>query len=241
MTVYMIGAGPGDPDLITLKAVKILKEADVVLYDSLANDVLLDYAPDGVELIYVGKRAGEHYRKQPEINELLIEQGKKHEKVVRLKGGDPFIFGRGGEEELALLKEGINVEFVPGINSGIGSATAIGLPLTHRAIATSLTLVTGHEDPKKTEKQVNWDYTADTIVVFMGVGLLKHYVPKILKYKSPDTPVCAIENGTLPNQKIVMGTLADITEKEIKPPALIIIGEVVNIYKECLELRSKFE
>lgn len=241
MTVYMIGAGPGDPDLITLKAVKILKEADVVLYDSLANDVLLDYAPDGVELIYVGKRAGEHYRKQPEINELLIEQGKKHEKVVRLKGGDPFIFGRGGEEELALLKEGINVEFVPGINSGIGSATAIGLPLTHRAIATSLTLVTGHEDPKKTEKQVNWDYTADTIVVFMGVGLLKHYIPKILKYKSPDTPVCAIENGTLPNQKIVMGTLADITEKEINPPALIIIGEVVNIYKECLELRSKFE
>lgn len=241
MTVYMIGAGPGDPDLITLKAVKILKEADVVLYDSLANDVLLDYAPDGVELIYVGKRAGEHYRKQPEINELLIEQGKKHEKVVRLKGGDPFIFGRGGEEELALLKEGINVEFVPGINSGIGSATAIGLPLTHRAIATSLTLVTGHEDPKKTEKQVNWDYTADTIVVFMGVGLLKHYVPKILKYKSPDTPVCAIENGTLPNQRIVMGTLADITEKKINPPALIIIGEVVNIYKECLELRSKFE
>ena len=241
MTVYMIGAGPGDPDLITLKAVKILKEADVVLYDSLANDVLLDYAPDGVELIYVGKRAGEHYRKQPEINELLIEQGKKHEKVVRLKGGDPFIFGRGGEEELALLKEGIDVEFVPGINSGIGAATSIGLPLTHRAIATSLTLVTGHEDPTKTEKQVNWDYTADTIVVFMGVGLLKHYVPKILEHKSPDTPVCAIENGTLPNQKIVMGTLADITEKEIKPPALIIIGEVVNIYKECLELRSKLE
>lgn len=241
MTVYMIGAGPGDPDLITVKAVKILKEADVVLYDSLANDVLLDYAPDDAERIYVGKRAGEHYRKQPEINQLLIEQGKKHEKVVRLKGGDPFIFGRGGEEELALLKEGINVEFVSGINSAIGSATGIGLPLTHRAIATSLTLVTGHEDPQKTEKQVNWDYTADTIVVFMGVGLLKKYVPKILKYKSPDTPVAAIENGTLPNQKIITGTLADITEKKITPPALIIIGEVVNIYLECEELRSKME
>ncbi len=241
MTVYMIGAGPGDPDLITVKAVKILKEAEVVLYDSLANDVLLDYAPDDAELIYVGKRAGEHYRKQPEINELLIEQGKKYDKVVRLKGGDPFIFGRGGEEELALLKEGINVEFVSGINSAIGSATGIGLPLTHRAIATSLTLVTGHEDPQKNEKQVNWDYTADTIVVFMGVGLLKHYVPKILKYKSPDTPVCVIENGTLPNQKIITGTLADITEKRIKPPALVIIGEVVNIYKECEELRSKIE
>ena len=241
MTVYMIGAGPGDPDLITVKAVKILKEAEVVLYDSLANDELLKYAPDDVELIYVGKRAGEHYRKQPEINEILIEQGKKYDKVVRLKGGDPFIFGRGGEEELALLKEGINVEFVSGINSAIGSATGIGLPLTHRAISTSLTLVTGHEDPQKTEKQVNWDYTADTIVVFMGVGLLKRYVPKILEYKSPDTPVCAIENGTLPNQKVITGTLADITEKQIKPPALIIIGEVVNIYLECQELRSKFE
>lgn len=241
MTVYMIGAGPGDPDLITVKAVKILKEAEVILYDSLANDELLKYAPDDVELIYVGKRAGEHYRKQPEINEILVEQGKKYDKVVRLKGGDPFIFGRGGEEELALLKEGIDVQFVSGINSAIGSATGIGLPLTHRAIATSLTLVTGHEDPQKTEKQVNWDYTADTIVVFMGVGLLKNYVPKILKYKSPDTPVCAIENGTLPNQKVITGTLADITEKRIKPPALIIIGEVVNIYLECEELRSKME
>lgn len=241
MTVYMIGAGPGDPDLITVKAVKILEKAEVILYDSLANDELLSYAPDDVELIYVGKRAGEHYRKQPEINQILIDQGKKHDNVVRLKGGDPFIFGRGGEEELALLAEGINVEFVPGINSAIGAATMMGLPLTHRAISTSLTLVTGHEDPEKSEKQVNWDYTADTLVVFMGVGLLKKYVPKILKYRSPDTPVCAIENGTLPNQKVIMGTLADITEKEIKPPALIIIGDVVNVYKECLELRSKFE
>lgn len=241
MTVYMLGAGPGDPDLITVKAVKILKKADVVLYDSLANDELLKYAPDNVELIYVGKRAGEHYRKQPEINQLLIEQGKKHENVVRLKGGDPFIFGRGGEEELALLAEGIDVEFVPGINSAIGAATSIGLPLTHRAISTSLTLVTGHEDPDKTEKQVNWDYTADTLVVFMGVGLLKKYVPKILKYRSPDTPVCVIENGTLPEQKIILGTLEDIIEKPIRPPALVIIGEVVNIYKECQQLRSKLE
>ena len=133
------------------------------------------------------------------------------------------------------------MEFVSGINSAIGSATGIGLPLTHRAISTSLTLVTGHEDPQKTEKQVNWDYTADTIVVFMGVGLLKKYVPKILEYKSPDTPVCAIEKGTLPDQRIITGTLADITEKKIRPPALIIIGDVVNIYKECEELRSKME
>lgn len=241
MTVYMLGAGPGDPDLITIKAIKILKKAEVILYDSLANDALLEYAPDDVKLMYVGKRAGEHYKKQPEINQLLIEQAKKYDNVVRLKGGDPFIFGRGGEEELALLEEGIDVEFVPGINSAIGAATSIGLPLTHRAVATSLTLVTGHEDPEKTEKQVNWDYTADTLVVFMGVGLLKKYVPKLLKYRSPDTPVCAIENGTLPDQRIVTGTLADITEKRIRPPALIIIGDVVKIYNECQELRSKIE
>ena len=121
----MLGAGPGDPDLITLKAIKILEKADVVLYDSLANDSLLEYAPTTARLIYVGKRAGEHYRKQPEINQLLIDEGKKCETVVRLKGGDPFIFGRGGEEELALLREGIDVEVVPGINSALGSAAMI--------------------------------------------------------------------------------------------------------------------
>ncbi|WP_304124499.1 uroporphyrinogen-III C-methyltransferase [Methanosphaera cuniculi] len=241
MTVYMLGAGPGDPDLITLKAIKILEKADVVLYDSLANDTLLEYAPTTARLIYVGKRAGEHYRKQPEINQLLIDEGKKCETVVRLKGGDPFIFGRGGEEELALLREGINVEVIPGINSALGSSAMIGLPLTHRAISTSLTLVTGHEDPEKSEKQVNWDYTADTLVIFMGVGLLKKYVPKILEYRDADTPVCVIENGTLPNQKVITGTLGDITEKEIKPPALVIIGEVVNIYLEAEKLRSKLE
>lgn len=241
MTVYMLGAGPGDPDLITLKAIKILEKADVVLYDSLANDTLLEYAPTTARLIYVGKRAGEHYRKQPEINQLLIDEGKKCETVVRLKGGDPFIFGRGGEEELALLREGINVEVIPGINSALGSSAMIGLPLTHRAISTSLTLVTGHENPEKSEKQVNWDYTADTLVIFMGVGLLKKYVPKILEYRDADTPVCVIENGTLPNQKVITGTLGDITEKEIKPPALVIIGEVVNIYLEAEKLRSKLE
>ncbi|MCI5867304.1 MAG: uroporphyrinogen-III C-methyltransferase [Methanosphaera sp.] len=241
MTVYMLGAGPGDPELITLKAINILKKAEVVLYDSLANDELLEYAPDDAKLIFVGKRAGEHYRKQPEINQLLIEEGKQHDIVVRLKGGDPFIFGRGGEEELALLEEGIDVQVVPGINSALGSSAMIGLPLTHRAVSTSLTLITGHEDPEKSEKQVNWDYTADTLVVFMGVGLLKKYVPKILEYRSPETPVCVIENGTLPEQRVITGTLGDIVEKKINPPALVIIGEVVNIYLESQKLRSKLE
>ncbi|MGC9516369.1 MAG: uroporphyrinogen-III C-methyltransferase [Methanomicrobiales archaeon] len=232
MVVYLIGAGPGDPDLITLKAVNILKEADVVIYDRLANEKILEYA-SGAEFIYVGKKAGEHYKSQDEINEILIKQGKKHDMVVRLKGGDPFVFGRGGEEMLALLEEGIEVDFVPGVTSAIGVPTATGLPVTHRGIATSFTIVTGHEDPTKKEKQVKWDYTADTLIILMGVGHLKDNINEIMKFRNPETPVCVIENGTLPKQKVIIGTLGDITEKEINPPALVIVGNVVEIYKKA--------
>jgi len=232
MVVYLIGAGPGDPDLITLKAVKILKKADVVIYDRLANEQILDYARDA-KFIYVGKKAGEHYKSQDEINQILIEQGKNHDLVVRLKGGDPFVFGRGGEEMLALLEEGITVDFVPGVTSAIGVPTSAGLPVTHRAVATSFTIVTGHEDPTKEEKQVKWDFTADTIIILMGVGNLKANINEIMKYKKSDTPVCVIENGTMPQERVVLGTLEDITEKEITPPALVIVGNVVDIYKKA--------
>ncbi|AXV38485.1 MAG: uroporphyrinogen-III C-methyltransferase [Methanobacterium sp. BRmetb2] len=232
MVVYLIGAGPGDPDLITLKAVKILKKADVVIYDRLANEQILDYAKDA-KFIYVGKKAGEHYKSQDEINQILIEQGKNHDLVVRLKGGDPFVFGRGGEEMLALLEEGIAVDFVPGVTSAIGVPTSAGLPVTHRAVATSFTIVTGHEDPTKEEKQVKWDFSADTIIILMGVGNLKANINEIMKYKKSDTPVCVIENGTMPQERVVLGTLEDITEKEINPPALVIVGNVVNIYKKA--------
>jgi len=234
MVVYLIGAGPGDPDLITLKAVKILKKADVVVYDRLANEKILEYAKDA-ELIYVGKKAGEHYKSQDEINQILLEQGKKHNVVVRLKGGDPFVFGRGGEEMLALLNEGISVDFVPGVTSAIGVPTSVGLPVTHRGVATSFTVVTGHEDPTKKEKQVKWDYTADTIIILMGVGRLKDNVQEIMKYRGPETPVCVIENGTLPKERVVLGTLGDITKKKINTPALVIIGNVVNVYKKALQ------
>ena len=234
MVVYLIGAGPGDPDLITLKAVKILKKADVVVYDRLANEKILEYAKDA-ELIYVGKKAGEHYKSQDEINQILLEQGKKHNVVVRLKGGDPFVFGRGGEEMLALLNEGISVEFVPGVTSAIGVPTSVGLPVTHRGVATSFTVVTGHEDPTKKEKQVKWDYTADTIIILMGVGRLKDNVQEIINYRAPETPVCVIENGTLPKERVVMGTLGDITKKNINTPALVIIGNVVDVYKKALQ------
>ena len=234
MVVYLVGAGPGDPDLVTLKAVKALKKADVVVYDRLANEEILEYA-NGAEMIYVGKSAGKHSKKQEEINEILIKQAKKQEVVVRLKGGDPFVFGRGGEELLALLKEGIHVELVPGVTSAIGVPTTVGLPVTHRGVATSFTVVTGHEDPTKKEKQVKWNYKADTIVILMGVGHLEENTHEIMKYKDPKTPVCVIEKGTRPDERIVLGTLEDISEKEINPPALVIIGPVVDVFREIQE------
>ncbi|MDI6723913.1 MAG: uroporphyrinogen-III C-methyltransferase [Methanobacterium sp.] len=231
MVVYLIGAGPGDPELITLKAVNALKKADVVLYDKLANDEILKYA-DGAKLIYVGKQAGHHYKSQNEINEILVKEAKENDVVVRLKGGDPFVFGRGGEEMLALHEEGLSFELIPGVTSAIGVPTTIGLPVTHRGVATSLTLVTGHEDPTKNEKQVKWDFTADTIVILMGIGNLAENTAEIMKYKDPDTPVCVIENGTMENQRIITGTLENITEKDINPPALVVIGHVVDVFKE---------
>ena len=240
MVVYLVGAGPGDPDLITLKAIKALKKANVVIYDRLANNEILKYA-ENADLIYVGKKAGEHYKKQDEINQILIDQGKKHENVVRLKGGDPFVFGRGGEEMLALLEEGIHVEFIPGVTSAIGVPTSSGLPVTHRGVATSLTIVTGHEDPTKPNKQVKWDFKADTIIILMGIGLLEENTKEIMKYKDPKTPVCVIENGTSPDQRIITGTLEDITQNHINTPALVIVGKVVDVFKESLLKKTKFE
>ncbi|MFU2192171.1 uroporphyrinogen-III C-methyltransferase [Methanobacterium sp. MZD130B] len=231
MVVYLVGAGPGDPDLITLKAIKALEKADVVIYDRLANEKILKYA-NGAEMIYVGKRAGKHSKKQEEINEILLKQAKKHDMVVRLKGGDPFVFGRGGEEVLSLLEEGIHVEFIPGVTSAIGVPTTVGLPVTHRGVATSFTVVTGHEDPTKKEKQVKWNYNADTIIILMGVDRLKKNTEEIMKHKDPETPVCVIENGTKPDEKIILGTLENISEKNINPPALVIIGPVVDLFKD---------
>ena len=232
MVVYLIGAGPGDADLITLKAVKALNKADVVLYDYLANEEILEHAPESAKRIYVGKKAGEHYKTQDEINELIIAQARENENVVRLKGGDPFVFGRGGEEILALMENDIQFEVIPGVTSAIGAPTSLGLPVTHRALATSVTIVTGHEDPTKSEKQVKWDYTADTLIILMGIGNIKENTNEIMKYRAPDTPVSVIESGTLPKEIVVFGTLEDISTTEINTPAILIIGEVVNLYKE---------
>ncbi|MBE6498154.1 MAG: uroporphyrinogen-III C-methyltransferase [Methanobrevibacter sp.] len=232
MVVYLIGAGPGDADLITLKAVKALNKADVVLYDYLANEEILAHVPEDAERIYVGKKAGEHYKTQDEINELIIAQAQNHENVVRLKGGDPFVFGRGGEEILALMEHDIKFEVIPGVTSAIGAPTSLGLPVTHRAVATSLTIVTGHEDPTKAESQVHWDYTADTLVILMGIGNIRENTAEIMKYRSADTPVCVVESGTLPDENVVFGTLGDIADKKINTPAIVIIGDVVNLYQD---------
>ncbi|MDR2874190.1 MAG: uroporphyrinogen-III C-methyltransferase [Methanobrevibacter sp.] len=231
MVVYLVGAGPGDLELITLKAVNILKKADLVIYDNLVNEDILNFA-DNAERIYVGKKAGTHYKSQNEINNILIEQSKNYEIIVRLKGGDPFVFGRGGEEILILIENNIAFEVIPGISSAIGIPTSIGLPVSHRTVATSFTVITGHEDPKKSNKQVKWDYTADTLIILMSVGKIKENTEALMKYRSNDTPVCVIENGTLPNERIIFGTLKDIGDKKINTPAILVIGEVVDIYKK---------
>ncbi len=232
MVVYLIGAGPGDADLITLKAVKILNKADVVFYDYLANDEILNHVPDSAERIYVGKKAGEHYKTQNQINDLIITQARNYENVVRLKGGDPFVFGRGGEEILALMENNIEFEVVPGVTSAIGVPTSLGLPVTHRAVATSVTIVTGHEDPTKDESQVHWDYTADTLVILMGIGNIRENTHEIMKYRDGSTPVCVIENGTLPDEKVIFSTLENISNEDINTPAILIIGDVVELYED---------
>ncbi|MBC7101459.1 uroporphyrinogen-III C-methyltransferase [Methanothermobacter tenebrarum] len=235
MVVYLIGAGPGDPELITLKALKVIKKADVIIYDRLINNKILEYAPEDAKLIYVGKKPGGHSKTQEEINKIIVEEAKKENIVVRLKGGDPFIFGRGGEELLTLKSHGIKTKTIPGITSAIGVPTAASLPITHRGLATSFTIVTGHEDPTKGKKQVHWDYKADTIIILMGVGNLKENTQEIMRYRPADTPVCAIENGTTEKEKITFGTLEDIHTKNIKPPAIIIIGHIVNLYKKIIK------
>ncbi len=236
MPVYLIGAGPGDPDLITLKAVKALNKADVVLYDYLANEKILEHAPKNAKILYVGKKAGEHYKTQDEINQLIIKEAKENENVVRLKGGDPFVFGRGGEELLELVKENIDFEVIPGVTSAIGAPTSMAFPITHRGVATSFTVVTGHEDPTKENKQVKWDYTADTLIILMGIGNIKENTQEIMKYRDPKTPACVVESGTLPNERVVFGTLDTIADKDINTPAILVIGNVIDIFKEIKKI-----
>lgn len=234
--VHLVGAGPGDPELLTLKALRILQEADIVYYDRLVSDEVLNLIRRDADRICVGKSKGDHSVPQEEIHELLISSAREGRRVVRLKGGDPFIFGRGGEEMEAVLAAGIEAFVVPGISSALGCAAQAGVPLTHRDHAQSLTFVTGHAKEGDVP-DLDWDSLArskQTVVVFMGVGTAATITDKLIEAgRQPDTPVAVIENGTLPNEIQVFGILAElpdlITDNGIKGPALLIIGEVAGL------------
>ncbi|MFZ2472038.1 MAG: uroporphyrinogen-III C-methyltransferase [Methanothrix sp.] len=230
--VYLVGAGPGDPELMTLKAKRLLGVADVVLFDRLLDPRMLEGVK--AELIDVGKNAGRHKLTQEGINQLLIEKANAGNIVVRLKGGDPYLFGRGGEEALALQEKGIPFEVVPGVTSSIAAPELAGIPVTHRGVASSLIIVTGHEEPGK-ETPLDWAAIAalgGTLVVLMGVSRLEHNVAALIKAgKSPQTPAAMVEKGGWPEQRMISATLADIAEKAkeamIESPAILVVGDVV--------------
>ena len=238
--VYLVGAGPGDPGLLTVRGLQCLREADALVYDRLANDRLLAEARPDAERIYVGKEPDAHTLTQDEICQLLVRLGLEGKTVCRLKGGDPFVFGRGGEEALALLEVGVPFEIVPGVTSAIAAAAYAGIPVTHRGVATSFAAITGHEDPTKGESSIRWDRLAtgvDTLVFLMGVGNLPHIVENLVANGRPaGTPVALVRWGTTPKQRVVTGTLADIVERvaaaRLKSPALIVVGEVVALREQ---------
>jgi uroporphyrinogen III methyltransferase / synthase len=232
--VYLVGAGPGDPGLMTVRGLELLRRADVLVYDQLVNPALLEEARSTAVRIYVGKKAGCHCIAQEEINEVLIRYGRQGYEVVRLKGGDPFVFGRGGEEAEALADADIPFVVVPGVSSAIAAPAYAGIPLTHRKFASSFAVVTGHE-ARKTQSSVDWKKLAtavDTLVILMGLHNLPAIVAKLIAYgRSPETPVALVRWGTTPEQQTVIGTLADIVEKSalLKAPVLIVVGDVVNL------------
>ena len=235
--VYLVGAGPGDPGLITVKGLECIKQADVLIYDFLASPVLLKHAVENAEIIYVGKKGGDHTLSQERINSLIIEKAKSGLTVTRLKGGDPFIFGRGGEEAEELVKAKIPFEIVPGVTSATAAPAYAGIPLTHRKFTSTLAFVTGHEDPAKEESSIDWAALAKgigTIVFLMGVKNLPNITSRLVSHgMSSDTPVALIRWGTTPRQITVTGTLDTIVEQVktagLKAPAIIVVGHVVSL------------
>jgi uroporphyrinogen III methyltransferase/synthase len=238
--VYLVGAGPGDYKLISVKALEYIQQADTIVYDRLADDRLLSTARPDVELIYVGKASSNHTMRQEDINQLLVDKAKEGKNVVRLKGGDPFVFGRGGEEALTLVENKVSFEVVPGITSAISVPAYAGIPVTHRGIATSFAVITGHEDPTKAESTIKWSHLAtavDTLVFLMGVENLPHITTKLIENgRSADTPAAVIRWGTKPEQRVLVTTVgkaaADVAREGIKPPAIFIVGEVVNLRQD---------
>jgi uroporphyrin-III C-methyltransferase len=237
MYVYLIGAGPGDPGLLTCKGRKVLSEADVVVYDYLASDELLSIARPDAEFIYVGKIAGNHAMKQGDINKLLVAKAKEGKVVARLKGGDPYIFGRGGEEAEELVDAGVPFEEVPGISSSIAGPAYAGIPLTHRAFSSSVTIITGHEDPTKPDSVHNWDAlarSASTLVFLMGMKNLPDIASKLIGAgMSPETPAALVHWGTTDKQRSLASTLADLPDAAVREgftnPSIIVVGDVVKL------------
>lgn len=234
--VYIIGAGPGDPGLITLKAVEALRLANVVIYDNLVNEELLKYAPSTARFIYAGKKGGDHTLPQDKINELLAKEGRDGNIVARLKGGDPFIFGRGGEEAEMLIAHGVPFEVIPGVTSAIAVPAYAGIPLTHRGLTSTVAFITGHEDPTKEKSDIDWQALVGigTLVFLMGVKNLGQITEALIaRGKSPETPAALIRRGTLPKQQVLTGTLATIVEltqfNHFKPPAILVVGKVVEL------------
>lgn len=233
--VYLIGAGAGDVGLLTLKAREVLQAADVVIYDRLADEEILKFCA-AAKKIYVGKSSGVHTLKQTEINQLLVDEARQNKIVVRLKGGDPFVFGRGGEEALYLRENNLPFEIVPGVTSAIAVPAYAGIPVTHRGIATSFAVVTGHEDPTKPESTINWEKIStavDTLIFLMGVANLPQIVAKLIEHgRNPETPAALIRWGTKPSQEVIVTTLAEAPNAKILPPAIFIVGEVVNLREQ---------
>jgi uroporphyrin-III C-methyltransferase len=239
--VYLVGAGPGDPDLITVRGLRCLRRADVVVYDRLVHPGLLEDAPRPARRIYVGKRAGRHALRQEEINALLVRQARKGRVVVRLKGGDPFVFGRGGEEALACTAAGVAWEVIPGVSSAVAVPAAAGIPVTHRQIAGGFAVVTGHcAGPEGSDRgidRIDWSAYAriDTLVILMGLERLAEITALLqIHGRAPGTPAAVISRGTLPDEQVVVGTLADLAERVaiaegIESPATIVVGEVVRL------------
>lgn len=231
--VYLVGAGPGDPGLITVRGLELIRAADAIFYDNLATPALLRHANAQAEIVYVGKKRADHRHSQDEINRMLVERARGGKTVVRLKGGDPFIFGRGGEEAEALVDAGVPFEVVPGVSSAMGAAAYAGIPLTHRAKTSAVTFVTGHA-----AESIDWGEMgkADTLVLFMGLMQFGEISARLIAAgRPPQTPAAAIRWATRPDQQTVFGTLADlagrIAEAALKPPALVIVGEAVNLHE----------
>ncbi len=238
-TVYLIGAGPGRADLITVRGLLLLRQADVILYDRLIAPELLDELPPHAIRIYVGKKMGEHAVRQEDIQRMLVDFARQDKLVVRLKGGDPFVFGRGGEEALALARSGVPFEVVPGVSSAVAAPAYAGIPVTHRGIARSFTVITGHHASNLPPMQTDWRVFSNipTLVILMGITRIREIVEKLLEAGRPgNTPAAVIEWATTPRQRVVRATLTDLPElvmqEKVESPAVIVIGPVVDMEPE---------